>query len=218
VLIAGEATIETEFGCPYKRLTDIRHTSEMLTRFLLPALAATLVLVAASPSVAQASTPCWKKVHSDWTKDGKIDGHYSPACLRQAIKHVQEDQRDYSPIVDDINAALLAAIRPKSGGNDGTGGGTNPGGSRSPTGVTAGKNAGAPSSGKTAAGVPSAGTPGSVPDSSRSLPLPLIILGALALAAALAAVSPPLLRRLQTRFPRLPLKASQAPDSVRRPT
>jgi hypothetical protein len=181
-------------------------------------LAATLVLVAASPSVAQAGTPCWKKVQADWTKDGKIDGHYSPACLRQAIKNVQEDQLDYSPIVDDINAALLTAIRPKSGGHDGTGRGTSPSGSTSPTTATAGKNGVAPSSGKTAAGVPNAGTPGSVPDSSRSLPLPLIILGALALAAALAAVSPRLLRRLQSRFPQLPLRASQAPDSVRRPT
>jgi hypothetical protein len=190
----------------------------MLPRLLLPALAATLVLLAASPSAAQAGTPCWKKVQADWTKDGKIDGHYSPACLRQAIKQVQEDQRDYSPIVDDINAALLTAIRPKSDGNDGTGPGTNPGGSTSPTGVSAGKNNGTTSSGKTTAGVPNAGTPGSVPDSSRSVPLPLIILGALALAAALAAVSPALLRRLQTRFPRLPLRASQAPDSVRRPT
>jgi hypothetical protein len=176
----------------------------MPSRFLLIALAAVLSLLAATPSVAQAGTPCWKKVQSDWTKDGKIDGHYSPACLRQAIKHVQEDQRDYSSILDDINAALLDAIRPPNKGK-GTGSGSGSGatgGSAGESRGTAGASGGVKGAGPGARVVPDAGTAASIPDSSRSIPLPLIILGAIALAAALAAASPPLVRRVRARFPR----------------
>jgi hypothetical protein len=59
--------------------------------------------------------------------------------------------------------------------------------------------------------VPHAGTSQSIPDSSRTLPLPLLILGTVALAALLAAASPPLIQRLRTRFPR----TRQAPQADR---
>jgi len=76
-----------------------------MPRLLIAALAVLVSLVAASPSVAHAATPCWKRVINDWTADGQINGHYSPHCLRQAIKNTPEDLRDYSSIDDDINAA-----------------------------------------------------------------------------------------------------------------
>jgi hypothetical protein len=175
-------------------------------RLLLVALVAALGVAAATPSVAGAA-PCWKRVIADWSKDGVVSGHYSPGCLRQAIKHTPEDLRDYSSIVDDIDTALLDATGAGGvtmGGNNGSGGN---GGSGSGTGGTGGTGGGSgnqpPSTGKGKRVVPDAGTPASAPDSSRPLPLPLIILGAVILAGALAGASPTLVRRFRTRFPRL---------------
>lgn len=190
----------------------------MPSRLFVAAAVAAVSIVAAGPSAAHAGTPCWKRVLSDWTLDGKIDGHYSARCLRTALRHVPEDLGDYSSVKDDINAALLDTIEPKSGrgsGHDsGTGNGTyksmglgsqgsggGPGGSGGP---------GAGNGGNGSAVVPHAGTQQSVPSRSRSVPLPLLILGAIGLAAALAAASPPVIRRLRTRFPRA-RPAPQAP-------
>src|SRR5205823_2973329 len=90
VCIASEATeITFGSGTPNKRLTPFGQTSEM-RRLSVAALAVAVVsvlAVAASPSVARAAEPCWQRVLDDWTKDGKIDGQYSPRCLRQAIKN-----------------------------------------------------------------------------------------------------------------------------------
>jgi hypothetical protein len=174
-----------------------------MRRLSVAALAAAVVsvfAVAANPSVARAAEPCWQRVLDDWTKDGKIDGQYSPRCLRQAIKNTPEDLRDYSSIDDDIQAALLghygasAKNGPNSrGGGSGTVGSTGTGGK--PLTPAEAKH-------QAELAVPKAGTAQSIPDTSRPLPLPLLILASIALAAILAAASPPLIQRLRTRFPR----------------
>jgi len=165
-----------------------------MPRLLLAALAAVVALLAASPSVAHAGTPCSDRVLSDWTKDGKIDGHYSAHCLRQAIKSVPEDLRDYSSIVDDINAALLGGVGTKNGPNGPSGAIGNSTNKRKPSAAEAQRRA--------ERAVPHAGTSDSIPESSRSIPLPLLILAAITLAALLAAASPPLIKRVRARFPR----------------
>lgn len=164
-----------------------------MPRLLLAALAAAVALLAASPSVAHAATPCWKRVITDWTKDGQINGQYSPHCLRQAIKHTPEDLRDYSSVIDDINAALLGGVGTgtKNGPNGGAGNSTN-----KP------KLSPAEAQRRAERAVPHAGTSDSIPESSRKIPLPLLILAAITLAALLAVASPPLIQRLRTRFPR----------------
>ena len=171
-----------------------------MPRLLLAALAAAVSLLAAGPSVAHAATPCSDRVLSDWTKDGKIDGHYSAHCLRQAIKSVPEDLRDYSSIVDDINAALLGGV--------GTGTKNGPSGS-SGNSTNKPKVSAAEAKRRAERAVPHAGTSDSIPSSSRSIPLPLLILAAITLAALLAVASPPLIQRLRTRFPR----ARPAPEA-----
>jgi hypothetical protein len=172
----------------------------MPKRLLIAALAAALSLLAASPSVAHAATPCWKRVIKDWTADGIINGHYSPQCLRQAIDKAPPDLKDYSPIIDDINAALLDALAAKNATNKSgvVRGPTNPGSPNPPGGKLT------PKAAKKLAekAVPHAGTASSIPDSSRSVPLPLLILGSIVLALLLAAASPPLIQRLRARFPR----------------
>jgi hypothetical protein len=167
-----------------------------MPRLLLAGLAVGFALVAASPSVAHAETPCAKRVIADWTKDGKIDGHYSARCLRQAYRSVPEDLGDYSSIKDDITAALVGsgAQPPKNGLNKGGGDDMGRGGAVTQKAAAAKKRA--------ELAVPHAGTQESIPDSSRTIPLPLLILGAVALAALLAAASPPLIKRVRTRFPR----------------
>jgi hypothetical protein len=179
-----------------------------MRRLSVAALAVAVVsvlAVAASPSVARAAEPCWQRVLDDWTKDGKIDDQYSTRCLRLAIKNTPEDLRDYSSIDDDIQAALLGhyGASAKNGPNDRGGG--------SGTGGTGGKPL-IPAEAKHQAehAVPHAGTAQSVPDTSRPLPLPLLILASVALAAILAAASPPVIQRLRTRFPRT--RAAPQPD------
>jgi hypothetical protein len=180
-------------------------------RLLLAALTALLALTAASASTARAADPCWKRVLVDWSKDGVISHQYSPRCLRQAMKHTPEDLRDYSSIIDDINAALIDATGGggRSNGPNIRGGGSG-NGSMGPTGNPSAK-------GRTGAGkrvVAGAGTPASAPAHSRSVPLPLILLGAVLLASALAAGSPPLVKRFRGRFPRLrPSTGSVRPPS-----
>lgn len=178
-----------------------------MPRLLLAALVAAVTLVAASTSVAHAATPCWRQVINDWTKDGQINGHYSKSCLRQAYRHVPEDLGDYSSIKDDISAALIGSAAVKNGLNNGGG----PGGT-SGTSATSGGKASAKQAKRVAEqAVPHAGTQQSVPDTSRSVPLPLLILAGVTLAALLAAASPPLIKRLRTRFPR----ARPAPQADR---
>ena len=175
-----------------------------MPRLLLAGLAVAVSLLAASPSVAHATTPCAQRVINDWTKDGKIDGHYSARCLRQAYRSVPEDLGDYSSIRDDITAALVGSGPPTSGLNNQAGPDNMGSG-----GAIARKEAAAKKQAELA--VPGAGTQDSIPDSSRSIPLPLLILAAVALAALLAAASPPLIKRLRTRFPR----ARPAPQADR---
>jgi hypothetical protein len=180
-----------------------------MRRLSVAALAAAVVsvlAVAASPSVARAAQPCWQRVLDDWTKDGKIDGQYSPRCLRQAIKNTPEDLRDYSSIDDDIQAALLGHYGASAKNGPNNRGGSGSGG----TGGTGGKLTPAEAQHEAELAVPEAGTAQSVPDTSRPLPLPLLILASVALAAILAAASPPLIQRIRTRFPRT--RAAPQPD------
>ncbi|HYX76221.1 MAG TPA: hypothetical protein VE757_03500 [Gaiellaceae bacterium] len=176
---------------------------------VLAAAVVSVLAVAASPSVAHAAEPCWQRVLDDWTKDGKLDGQYSPRCLRQAIKHTPEDLRDYSSIDDDIQAALLGHFGASSGPNSG-GSGTGSGSGSGSGGTGQKQLAPAEAQRRAEQAVPHAGTEQSIPDASRPLPIPLLILASVALAAILAAASPPLIHRLRTRFPRT--RAAPQPD------
>jgi hypothetical protein len=169
-----------------------------MPRLLLVALAAAVSLLAASPSVAHAGTPCAKRVINDWTKDGQINGNYSQHCLRQAYRSVPPDLADYSSILDDITAAMIGSGTTTQNGPNNRGGGGGPTATSRPGSTLTPKEA----KKQAESAVPHAGTSQSIPDSSRSLPLPLLILGAVALAALLAAASPPLIQRLRARFPR----------------
>jgi hypothetical protein len=66
-------------------------------------------------------------VIDDWLDNGTIDGTYKSSCYPEALKHVPEDQRDYTGIGDAIAAALQSSLRGQEGpvgsvGNGGSGG------------------------------------------------------------------------------------------------
>jgi hypothetical protein len=72
-------------------------------------LAAAALLVAAKP--AAAAKPCWEKVVDDWYKDGVIDATYPRRCYSEALKNVGEDVKVYSSFEEDIKTALQRAGR-----------------------------------------------------------------------------------------------------------
>jgi hypothetical protein len=88
----------------------------VLQKTLLTAVAfAALFLVALpSPAVAGKRTPCWKQLINDWY-DGRIDKTYPIHCYQEAISRIPSDAQDYSSAPDDIRRALLAAIRDARG-------------------------------------------------------------------------------------------------------
>lgn len=137
--------------------------------FAVIALSAGLAVAALLPGRAAAATPCWKQVLNDWSK-GRAIGVYPLHCYRDAIKNLPEDVRDYSNAADDISAALQAQIAHRSlrtVQSDTPNGSKNGNGARSATGSD-------PSPSAYRRAIDNLGT-----SNADSLPIPLIVLGAL---------------------------------------
>jgi len=80
----------------------------MRTAFALGAVVASLAAGLAGPlsSSGSAATSCWRTVIGDWSVDGSIDGHYTTACLRQAMQNAPTDLKVYSTLEDVLQGAL----------------------------------------------------------------------------------------------------------------
>jgi len=79
-------------------------------------LLAVLLAAVAVPGTANASgTPCRNKIFNDWYRDGKIASTYPLGCYRDALKHIPPDAAIYSSLSDDVRAALRAALRRTEG-------------------------------------------------------------------------------------------------------
>lgn len=168
---------------------------------MIAALAATLALLAAGvgsasaapAATAKATNTCWLDVVNDWLDhNGQIQGTYPVPCYTQAIQHLDAypDIKEYSTASDDIHRALLAALRQDRGGGPGNGLGS--GDNTLPPGSSGGSKGGGD------------GFFGSIakdlgPGNARSIPLPLLVLGGLALLLLLAAIATWLAKRIQTR-------------------
>ena len=177
-----------------------------LTRLLLLAAVTCALLAATAPPPAAAAPPCWKVLLNDWL-DGRIDRLYPVSCYRDAINHLPTDIETYSSARDDINRALQARIVGKAAPpNQGSGGGGVPpassggnGGSGSSSGGDSGGGTG-PVNNAIGAGRPSSVT---------SVPLPLIVLSAIAgLLLALGAIGL-IARRMQTK--RIQMRPAESP-------
>ena len=177
----------------------------ILTILFAAVLAATVVGSAqAAPRALQQSTnTCWRDVVNDWIRhQPNVVGTYPIPCYTQAIQHLNQypDVAGYSSAPDDIHRALLAAIRNDRGDGGGSGGsssnGGNPSGGSNPSG-------GNPNASGGSSSTDSGGNSGLLglfgAHDATSIPLPLIILGSLAILLALAALATWFARRVQTR-------------------
>jgi hypothetical protein len=175
-------------------------------------VAASLVLGVARP--AAAGTPCWKALLTDWY-DGRIDKTYEIHCYTDALKHLPPDVQTYSSAHDDILRALQSAkaklrhegkkitpatpvtpsaVAPKpTKRSTTTTAVVGPGGS---------DNSSGPSGGGSTPHKPDSGVAGAVGASDpSSLPVPLLVLGGLALLLVAAGAAGLLVKRLQARKP-----------------
>jgi cobalamin biosynthesis Mg chelatase CobN len=183
----------------------------LLAAFVLVALALGLVaLGAAGP--ASAATVCGKKVIDDWYDNGRVDGSYPLRCYDDAIDALPRDVRDYSSAKEDITRALQARMQnrpappatsdpsPNSPGATISGAettGTETTGTETTDDGEGGTATGRP--GDDGGGGPEAG-PGDVDTAaSDSVPVPLLILGGLALLLIAAGTLGYVTRRLQAR-------------------
>jgi hypothetical protein len=85
--------------------TPVLHASKRIAA--VAASAALVLLAVASP--AQAAAPCWKALITDWY-DGEIDKSYAIPCYQQAVDHLPTDARLYSSARDDILRAMQLEI------------------------------------------------------------------------------------------------------------
>ena len=77
-------------------------------RIALTTAAATLALLALGAAPASAAKPCWYKVQNDWYRHGQVMGTYPVHCYVEAIQKLPEDSKTYSSAPDDIRRAMLA--------------------------------------------------------------------------------------------------------------
>ena len=191
---------------------SILATSLLKAALAAALLAAALVGSAVRPATAEAATPCWKLLLNDWY-DGRIDQTYAVHCYKDALKHLPSDVSTYSSAHDDILRALQSAITkqkhehksvgnntpvpPQNGGGGGSGGsggkGGGGGGTTSTTSTSTSTNGEPGRNGN--GGL--AGTVGS--DNASSIPVPLLILGGLALLLVAAGAAGLIVKRVQSR-------------------
>jgi hypothetical protein len=165
-----------------------------MPKFLKPLI---LVVVAAASaatfgvSTAHASA-CSSALIRDWYVDGRIDHTYPVHCYKEALKDIPEDQLVYGTLRDDLTRALQDTYRDHHG--DVT----------PATPVPPASGGGGPTSGGTEGGKHDEGffhwlarTVG--PNSANSVPVPLLVLGGLALALIAAAAISFAARRYQAR-------------------
>jgi hypothetical protein len=169
-------------------------------------VAAALVAAVGHASPAAAASPCWKALLNDWY-DGRIDHTYAVHCYQDALHHLPADVQTYSSAHDDILRALQSAVArqkkagkkvganslvppPKAKPGTTTTTGTTPTGSTTTTVAAPGRK-------------PDKGLGGVAeqlnPSSASSLPLPLLVLGGLAILLVAAGAAGLLAKRLQAR-------------------
>jgi hypothetical protein len=168
----------------------IRSPRHIVVALLIAGAAGAFVGVA--PAATKSGTSaCWKTLINDWY-DGRIDGTYAIHCYREALKHLPSDVDTYSSARDDIQQALQKRITESrsghtttttAGGGGSTGGGGTTGGGSGGTG-----GGGSGSGGSDGSGDGGTASPGPIggainagkPGSADSLPVPLLVLGGVA--------------------------------------
>jgi hypothetical protein len=159
----------------------------------------TLLAGLASPArAASSAAPCWKTLLNDWY-DGRIDGAYPRHCYNDALKHLPADVQTYSSAHDDILRALQSAIAKGRNANKPLGANSVITPPKAPTKSGSRNSTTTTSSGRQPDGGLSGLADKANPGSASSLPLPLLILGGLALLLVAAGGAGLLAKRIQAR-------------------
>jgi hypothetical protein len=88
--------------------------TQLVLRIAVLAVLVGVAVPAFGAGPATAAKPCWMRVIDDWW-DGRIDGIYSVACMRAAIKNAPEDLRQYGDLKSDITRRLAEGDKVKVG-------------------------------------------------------------------------------------------------------
>ena len=166
--------------------------------FLKPLiLAVVLAALAAGARVetadAKIESDCARALIHDWYVDGRVDRTYPIRCYRAALRDIPEDQIVYGTLREDLTRALQSVIRSNDGDVDGN----------TPVPGAGGDN-GDGTSGSGGSGDDDEGWITSLarklgPDTADSIPVPLLVLGGLALLLMAAAGVSFLARRTQAK-------------------
>ncbi|MCP9484425.1 MAG: hypothetical protein MSC30_01060 [Gaiellaceae bacterium MAG52_C11] len=191
---------------PARTLKPYRHAVQAAALIALVLLA----LLAVGPAAAAES--CGKKVVDDWYADGRVDGTYPPHCYDDAIEILPRDIKEYSSAPDDIERALQNRLNDKPAPpattdpspSDETPVPTTPPTSTSPRTTPDDEGEDVPPGDSTPSGGPSSPESGPPLDTADAdaVPIPLLVLGGLALLLVAAGSAGYVTRRLQAR--RLP--------------
>lgn len=174
---------------------------------LLALATAAFAVALAAPGAADAAKPCWVRLINDWF-DGRIDKSYPVSCYRAAIKNLPEDVEAYSNAREEIQRALLAAIKKSSAAGKTLTGSDPVPPQVGPIGRTSTLPGGTDTTGEDG-GEATPGSPGDggddgplgvlKPANADSVPIPLLVLAGLALVLLAAASAGFVARRLQAR-------------------
>jgi hypothetical protein len=178
------------------------------------------VLAAVALSAPAQAAPCWEQVVEDWADNSRVDKRYPVHCYRDALRNLPEDMRAYSSAPDDIARAMRAEIARQSreqqssrsnpsddgdgqavGGSGGSGQGGGLNREARGTGNSGGEAVGTPADDPA---TPQAGPITEAlddlgPSDPTSVPLPLIVLGAIALTLVCAGGAGILARRFHAQ-------------------
>src|SRR5262245_11080012 len=142
-----------------------------------------LATLAGAPAASAKAKTCADKVVADWYGDGRVDKIYPRHCYQEAIRSLPVDVLDYSNAREDILRALAYARRgqadpgPSGGPRPTTTTGNDPNGTGDETSASGAVDTSGPS----------------------ALPIPLLVLGGLALLLLAAGGAGYLSRRAQAR-------------------
>jgi hypothetical protein len=172
-------------------------------------VAATVAGAAIQAPRAAAATPCWKLLLTDWY-DGRIDHVYPIHCYTDALKHLPPDVQTYSSAHDDILRALQSAkadlkkegkpVTPNTLVPANNGG--NPKPPKGGTGTTTTSTDTVPTTTTNEPGNQSSNPVSNLNNSGPfSLPLPLLVLGGLAILLVAAGAAGLIAKRFQNRQP-----------------
>jgi cobalamin biosynthesis Mg chelatase CobN len=77
-------------------------------------LLVSLLVALALPAGASAAL-CRNKIYNDWLADGKVASTYTHVCYVDALHHIPQDANVYSSLREDITAAMRANARRAEG-------------------------------------------------------------------------------------------------------